>query len=107
MSYQMSKSLIFRQLFNPIDYDGQVWRELKNSYKTNELGFFIAFSFVLALGWSFVKYRRYSILEQKKRFVYQQYKKKKFIEESLRLKTREELITDSTPQLGYKEYFRK
>ncbi len=63
MSYQMSKSFIFRQLFNPIDYDGQVWREIKNSYKTNELGFFISLAFFLSLGWSFLKYRRYSILE--------------------------------------------
>ncbi len=106
-SYQLSKNYLFRTLFNPVDYDGRTWRDIKASYKTNELGFFIGFAFFICLGWSFAKYRRYSILEQKKRFVYQQYKKKKFIEESLRLKTREELISAEQPRLEYREYFKK
>ena len=59
----MSKSYLFRMLLNPVDYDGRVYRELVNSYKTNELGFFIARSFFVCLFWSFARYRRNAILE--------------------------------------------
>ncbi len=104
----LARQMVFRTLLNPVDYDGRYWREIKSSYKTNELGFFITLAFFLSLGWSFAKYRRNAILEQKKRFVYQQYKKKKFIEESLRLRTREELVNpDPVEKLEYREYFRK
>ena len=103
----MSSAYLFRQLFNPVDYDGRILRELKNSYKTNELGFFITFAFFASLFWSFARYRRNAILEQKKRFVYQQYRKKKFIEESLRIKTREQLISgEEIGKLEYKDYFK-
>ena len=102
----LAPGFAFRTMFNPVDYDGRYWREIKNSYKTNELGFFITMAFFLCLGWSFAKYRRNAILEQKKRFVYQQYKRRKFLEESLRLKTREELV-QGVEKLEYREYFRK
>lgn len=45
-------------------------------------------------------------MEQKKRFVYQQYKRRKFLEESLRLRTREEIL-QGVEKLEYREYFRK
>ncbi len=105
----MTRSYIFRMLFNPVDYDGSIWREIKNSYKTNELGFFITLAFFGCLGWSIIRYRRNALLEQKKRFVYQQYKKKKFIEEALRLRTREQIIEGDTAgldRLEYKDYFK-
>ena len=60
---QMSKSYLFRMFLNPVVYDGRFLREMKNSYKTNELGFFIAFSFFGCLFWSFARYRRNAILE--------------------------------------------
>eukprot|EP00347_Sterkiella_histriomuscorum_P011873 403370773 len=102
-----SAALLYRNLLNPIDFDGSVWQEVKNSYKTNEIGFFISVLFFVSLSWSFVSYRRNSILEQKKRFVYQQYKKQKFIEESLRIKSREELIEEKIQKIEYKQYFKQ
>ncbi len=68
--FQTARALIYRSLFNPIDYDGSFLRELKDSYKTNEIGFFITVSFFATLSWSFIVYRRNSILETKKRFIY-------------------------------------
>ncbi|CDW89081.1 UNKNOWN [Stylonychia lemnae] len=99
--------IMFRTCFNPIDFDGRILRDLKNSYKTNEIGFFITALFFGTLGWSIITYRRNQILLLKKRFVFQQYKKQKFIEESLRLRTREELIEDKVPRIEYKDYFKK
>lgn len=55
--------IMFRTLLNPVDYDGSLWRNIKDSYKTNELGFFITLSFFVCLSWSFLKYRRNAILE--------------------------------------------
>ena len=55
--------ILFRNLFNPVDYDGRIWQGIKDSYKTNELGFFITAAFFACLSWSFLKYRRNSILE--------------------------------------------
>ena len=55
--------LLFRSLFNPVDFDGSVLQEIKNSYRTNEIGFFITLSFFAALSWSFIVYRRNAILE--------------------------------------------
>lgn len=61
---------MFRSVFNPVDYDGRIINNIKNAYKTNELGFFITVAFFACLSWSFLRYRRNAILEQKKRFVY-------------------------------------
>ena len=53
---------VFRGLLNPVDYDGRHLREIKKAYKTNEIGFFITVAFFLCLSWSFLTYRRSSIL---------------------------------------------
>ena len=82
----------FRSIFNPVDYNGQFFQEVKDGYKTNELGFGIVVLFFVALSQSFMSYRRYAILEQKKRFAFQQYRRTKFLEDSLRLKSRHEII---------------
>jgi len=65
-----------------------------DSYKTNELGFFISLCFVGIAGWSVFVYRRNSILEQRKRFLYQNYKRHKFLEDSLRLKSKSEIVNE-------------
>ena len=82
----------YRTFLNPVDYDGRFMREIKNSYNTNEIGFFITVSFFAALGWSFLVYRRSTILGQRKRFLYQQYKRHKFLEDTLHLKSKQEII---------------
>ena len=56
--FQSAKALIFRSIFNPVDYDGSLFKELKDSYKTNEIGFFITVSFFATLSWSMIVYRR-------------------------------------------------
>jgi hypothetical protein len=66
----VAASLIFRSFNNPVDYDGRLLRELTNAYHTNEIGFFITLSFFATLGWSLMTYRRNTILEQKKRFIF-------------------------------------
>lgn len=63
-------SLVFRNFFNPLDYNGQLIRELKKAYLTNELGFAIGVTFFFAISWSFMTHRRNTLLESKKRFVY-------------------------------------
>ena len=93
------KNLSFRMFFNPVDYDGCLWREVKNSYKTNEVGFFITLGFFVCLSWSFVTYRRSAILEQRKRFVYQRYRRNKFLEDNLKLKSRHEIIHEKVDLL--------
>ena len=69
-----------------------VWQEIKDSYRTNELGFFIVVAFLGAVGQSFLAYRKFSLMAMKKRFAFQQYRRHKFLEDSLRLKSREEII---------------
>ena len=56
------RTIIFRSVFNPVDYDGRMIREIKDSYRTNELGFFIVVAFIGALSHSFASYRRLSLL---------------------------------------------
>ena len=53
---------VYRTFLNPVDYDGRFWREIKNSYNTNEIGFFITLSFFAALSWSFLVHRRSVVL---------------------------------------------
>ena len=62
--------LLFRTGFNPIDYDGSAWQEVKNNYRTNEIGFFITLTFFGVLGWSLLEYRKNKLLYLKKRFVF-------------------------------------
>lgn len=81
-------------MLNPVDYDGSTRRDLEESYKTNELGFFITLCFFGTLAWSVVTYRRNSLLVQKKRFAFQRYQRQKFLEDSLRLKSRESIINE-------------
>ena len=64
------KGLVFRTVLNPVDYDGSMIREIKNGYKTNELGFFITLSFFMAMSWSFFVYRKNTILETRKRLIF-------------------------------------
>ena len=87
-------NLIFRSYFNPVDYNGIFLREIEESYKTNELGFFITCCFFGTLFWNFLTIRRTSLLVQKKRFVFQRYQRNKFLEDSLRLKSREEIVNE-------------
>ena len=63
-------SFIFKTIFNPLDYDGSFFKEIKSAYQTNELGFAMGMTFFFALAWQFMNYRRNSLLESKKRFVY-------------------------------------
>ena len=62
--------VLFRLFLNPVDFDGSTWTQTKEAYKTNELGFFIGVSFLLALTWSFTTYRRSAIAVQQKRYLY-------------------------------------
>ncbi len=71
LNYLAVKSLIFRNFFNPVDFDGRYLRELKDTYQTNEVGFLIFVCFLGCLGHSFMTYRRHTILEQKKRYMFQ------------------------------------
>ena len=77
---------------NPLRYDGKVYKAVKEAWITNEVGFLITASFFGTLFWTFVTYRRNRLLATKKRFVFQQYKRSKFLEDSLRLKSREQII---------------
>ena len=43
--------LLFRGVLNPLDYNGSFMREMEETYKTNELGFFIGLCFFGALMW--------------------------------------------------------
>lgn len=61
--YAIFRSLIHRTFFNPVDYDGRLFRDIQDAYNTNEIGFFIAVTFFGALGWSVMTYRRATILE--------------------------------------------
>ena len=81
-------------MFNPLDYNGQIWQEIKDSYRTNELGFFIVVAFVAALSQSFLAFRKNSLMAVKKRFAFQQYRRRKFLEDSLRLRSRTEIINE-------------
>ena len=36
-------------ILNPVVYDGSMWREIKNSYRTNEVGFFIGVGCILSI----------------------------------------------------------
>jgi len=75
---------VFRMTFlNPVAFNGQVWRQVEDAYTTNEVGFFISLSFFGAVAWAFSTYRRNVILTAKKRFLFQQYKRHKFLEETL------------------------
>ncbi|CAI2383720.1 unnamed protein product [Moneuplotes crassus] len=84
---------------NPISYRGQCWQAIKDNYTNNKSAFIIEVAFVMTNFALFSHYRRSSIVGQKKKFVYQQYQRKKFLEESLRIKT--------TKKIGYKDYFLK
>ena len=84
--------IAYRSFLNPVDYNGQFSQEIKDNYRTNELGFFIVLLFFGALSQSFMSYRKFSLLNQKKRFAFQQYRRSKFLEDSLRLKSRHEII---------------
>ena len=71
---------IHETFFNPLLYDGSNIQFIKDQYRTNELGFFIGVSFSLAVAQVFLAARRRSLLLQKKRFIFNQYKKNKFLE---------------------------
>ena len=48
----MSTSVLFlayRSFLNPVDYNGQIWQEIKDSYRTNELGFLISAMFFVTM----------------------------------------------------------
>ena len=91
--------LTYYEFTNPFNYNGQSIDYLKETYKNNKYGFFIgAISYYLLFA-TFMRHRRYKIISEKKRFVYQQYLRKKFIEESLRI--------NKSKTLEYKDYFIK
>ena len=73
------------------------YRGAQNTYTTNPVGFYIVLLYAIMMVNKIGRYRRNRILAEKKRFVYQQYLRKKFIEESLRLK--------ESKKLEYKDYF--
>ena len=41
---------VYNNLFNPVFYDGAIFREIKDTYRTNEIGFFIGMSFFVLIG---------------------------------------------------------
>jgi hypothetical protein len=53
-AFSFVHKLVFRSIFNPMDYNGQFKREIKDAYTTNELGLFIFVGFFISLGWTFV-----------------------------------------------------
>ena len=59
---QQARGLLFRSVFNPVDYNSSIRLELEEAYKTNELGFFITLTFVGTVAWSMFTYRRNSLL---------------------------------------------
>ena len=59
---KITKVSIFNYLFNPLYYNGSMIREIKDAYKTNELGFFIGLCFIGVFGWSLMSYRRHSLI---------------------------------------------
>ena len=59
---RITKVSIFNYLFNPLYYNGSMIREIKDAYKTNELGFFIGLCFIGVFGWSLMSYRRHSLI---------------------------------------------
>ena len=66
-------------LLNPIAFDGSVIKELQDSYRTNEVGFFIGLCSILTVMQQFATHRRSVIRLQKKRLVYQTYLKSRFL----------------------------
>ena len=68
--FRITSVSAFNYLFNPLYYNGSFIGEVKDAYKTNELGFFIGLCFVGVFGWSFLSYRRHSLIVQKKRFIF-------------------------------------
>ena len=54
----IGRIVLFRSVFNPVDYNGSTWLAIKESYKTNELGFFIGCCAFGMLAWSWLTYRR-------------------------------------------------
>ena len=78
----------YHMLMNPLSYDGSFIREMKENYKFNELGFFIVVTFSAISAWTFVWASRQKMRNFKKRFVYQEYQKRKFLQRSLLVKSR-------------------
>ena len=66
-------------MFNPLCYDGSTYRQIEENWKFNELGFMIVFTFTGLALWSFLWAQRQNIRNFKKRFVYQEYQKRKFL----------------------------
>ena len=68
---KQATSVAYRLFLNPVDYEGQIVTDMKAAYRTNELGFAIGVMFFMALGHSFLKFRKNAIMETKKRFAFQ------------------------------------
>lgn len=92
--FQLTWLVMFRNLFNPVDYTGSLRQEIRKHWDTNELGFVIGVSFSLAVLWQLQTYRRNQLLLSKKRFVYQEYKRRKFLEDSLRMRSRSDIVNE-------------
>ena len=91
---QLGLYSIYNGIFNPVAYNGQTYLELQNAWKTNEIGFLIGASFMLVIINQVTGYKRQSLQLQKKRFIYMQYKRQRFLEDSLMMKTRDQIIRE-------------
>lgn len=90
--------LIFRSFLNPVDYTGSLKEEIKKAWITNELGFLIGAGFVVNLLQNMYTYRRNQLLITKKRFLFQQHKQRKFLEDSLRLRSRKDIVNEKVKE---------
>ena len=75
-------------------YDGSTKAELREAWRTNELGFLIGICCYGMIAQILLKRRRDALRLAKKRFIYHQYRKSRFLEDSLMLKTREQIIQE-------------
>lgn len=51
-------TILLKNWLNPVEYDGRFLKEIKDSYKTNELGFFITLTFMGCVAWSVMRYKK-------------------------------------------------
>lgn len=50
-TFELGRMILFRTFFNPVDYTGEFFQDMRKQWHTNELGFIIGSSFVLGLMW--------------------------------------------------------
>lgn len=67
---QLARNIVFRTVFNPVDYDGSMLDEVKKQWHSNELGFIIGVSLIGGLLWQLQSFRRNQLSMSKKRFVF-------------------------------------